>query len=354
MRFFLHKAFFTHEPFAHVLPHWNWPGKEGTEIRVAVYTNGDEAELIVNGQSLGRKRVDPIEMAEWSVKYAPGDVKAIAYREGEAVASESISTSGPAAALGFEVHPSAERGAIPADGEFALPITVFAVDSEGHRVPAANNPVTFSISGPGSILGVGNGDPTCHEPEKGSARSLFRGLGQVIVQTTREPGQIRLKATAQGLQSAELQLTSVPTTARPSVPPATPRHFINDWRMSPVTKDRPDPNQAISDQDMNTWQRVEPGSTRSTASAVGFALFRATFTPPRKLQSQGGQIVFHEISGAATVFINGTSAASKLDQAPGALTAALAPSTAPVTVSVVMELQSPAAGLSKRVELRTY
>jgi beta-galactosidase len=352
--FFLHKAFFTHEPFAHVLPHWNWPGKEGTEIRVAVYTNGDEAELIVNGQSLGRKRVDPIEMAEWSVKYAPGDVKAIAYREGEAVASESISTSGPAAALGFEVHPSAERGAIPADGEFALPITVFAVDSEGHRVPAANNPVTFSISGPGSILGVGNGDPTCHEPEKGSARSLFRGLGQVIVQTTREPGQIRLKATAQGLQSAELQLTSVPTTARPSVPPATPRHFINDWRMSPVTKDRPDPNQAISDQDMNTWQRVEPGSTRSTASAVGFALFRATFTPPRKLQSQGGQIVFHEISGAATVFINGTSAASKLDQAPGALTAALAPSTAPVTVSVVMELQSPAAGLSKRVELRTY
>src|SRR5262249_43890519 len=75
--FFLHKAFFTSEPFVHLMPHWNWPGKEGTPIRVMVLTNGATAELSLNGESLGHKEVDPIEMAEWLVPYRPGKLSVV-------------------------------------------------------------------------------------------------------------------------------------------------------------------------------------------------------------------------------------------------------------------------------------
>src|SRR5439155_7562456 len=106
---------------------------------------------------------------------------------------------------------------------------------------------------PGRILGVGNGDPNCHEPDKASARSLFRGLAQAIVQTTTTAGEIRLTATAAGLRPAMLTLQSTPIAHPPSVPPAAVRWFITDWRLSPITTVRPDPNQTIADQDMNSW-----------------------------------------------------------------------------------------------------
>jgi beta-galactosidase len=106
--FHLHKVYFTGrsgEPFVHLLPHWNWP-TAGEPIRVMTYANCDEAELFLNGQSLGRKPVDPIEMAEWNVPYQRGQLKAIGYREGRAVAEAIAETTGPAAALGLEIHPS--------------------------------------------------------------------------------------------------------------------------------------------------------------------------------------------------------------------------------------------------------
>jgi hypothetical protein len=155
--FYLHKAWWTDEPFVHLLPHWNWD--EGRDVRVQAYTNGDSAELFLNGESLGRKTVDPIDMAEWRVTYRPGTLCALAYRGDRVVAETIVETTGPAVALGLEVHPSARADAIPADGAFALPITVFATDAQGRRVPTADDHVTFAIDGPATILGVGNGDP---------------------------------------------------------------------------------------------------------------------------------------------------------------------------------------------------
>src|SRR5207237_5914030 len=125
-------------------------------------------------------------------------------------ATATMATTGPALALGLEVHPSASAETIAADGHFALPITVFATDDAGRRIPSADALVTFVITGPARILGVGNGDPTCHEPDKGSSRSLFRGLAQVIVQTTTVPGEIMLTASSPGMRSATLKLTSTP------------------------------------------------------------------------------------------------------------------------------------------------
>jgi beta-galactosidase len=347
--FYLHKAFFTREPFVHVLPHWNWPGSEGAEIRVMVCTNCESVELVLNGRSLGRKQVDPVDMAEWNVKYEPGELKAIAFRADEPVATTSAQTTGPAAALGLEIHPSA-ASSLPADGEFALPLTVFATDAQGRRSPVAEDHVTFSISGPGIILGVGNGDPTCHEPDKASARSLFRGLAQVIVQTTSEPGQIVLRASARGLQPAELKLTTTPAPGRPSVAPAQARYFVTDWRMSPITSHKPDPNQQIADQDMNSWERIEPGRPQTAwASASGFAVYRAVFTTARVIQSRGGTLRFHRIDGASEVYLNGVKVASRADC--GDTSIELAPSTTSITLSVLIEGRNPTSGLTARVEV---
>jgi beta-galactosidase len=350
--FFLHKAFFTAEPFIHILPHWNWPGREGQPIRVKTYANADAAELLLNGESLGRKPVDPIEMAAWDVPFRPGVLTAVAFRAGRRIADARVETSGPAVGLGLELHPSTETETVPADGQFALPITVFAVDAQGRRVPDANDHVTFSLSGPAMILGVGNGDPTCHEPDKGSARSLFRGLAQVIVQTTGVPGTMTLTAAAPGRAAATLSLTSSAAAPRPSVPPARRRHFITDWRMSPIVEHRPDASESLIEQDVNTWDRVEPGQAQAAwRAAVGYALYRATFTPPKIVQSRGGDVLVHELTGIAEAFVNGSPAASKSAAAPGPISIPLPASASAVTLTLLVRAAVPMAGLTGRVEL---
>src|SRR5262249_47318136 len=83
--FYLHKAWFTPQPFVHLLPHWTWPGRDGELVRVITYSNCDSVELFVNGTSAGRFKVNPFEMNEWSVGYAPGELKAVGYRDDTSV-----------------------------------------------------------------------------------------------------------------------------------------------------------------------------------------------------------------------------------------------------------------------------
>ena len=300
--FYLHKAWFTREPFVHLLPHWNWPGREGEEILVAAYTNCDAVELFLNDESLGRKVVDPIEMVEWRVPYRVGILRAVAFREGVAAAQANRETTNGAVALALVGVESA-----PADGVFAIPITVMAIDDTSRPVPTAANHVAFTIEGPAKILGVGNGDPRSHEPDKASARSLFNGLAQVIIQTTSTPGQIVLHASAKGLRPASLCIDSMPACPRPSLGPAIVQHLISDWRMSVIAAERPDPNKSIDDTDMNSWERIDPARGPQTAwnTGTGYSIYRATFTPPKIFQTTGGRIVFQAVAGEAEVWING-------------------------------------------------
>jgi beta-galactosidase len=343
--FFLHKAFFTREPFVHVLPHWNW--EAGCEVRVMTYTNCDHVELFLNGESLGQKPIDPIDMAEWRVPYRPGQLRAVGYRDGRVVAEQRVETTKPAVALGLEVHPSASADVISADGQFALPITVFALDADDRRVPTADDHVTFTLEGHAKILGVGNGDPTCHEPDQARSRSLFRGLAQVIVQTTTTPGEIALTATAPSRAPATLRLTSTPATIRPAVAPARRRLLLTEWRMSPITADRPDVSQDVAAQDMNSWERVTPGQPQTAWQTVsGYAIYRTTFTAPKAQQTTGGSLVFRGIVGEVDVFINGARAA--LDQHR----LLYPPSAAPLVLTVVLRGTKPGSGLTGPVELR--
>lgn len=201
--YYYYKAWWTDEPVLHLFPHWNWAGKEGEEIPVWVHSNCDEVELFLSGVSLGKQAVTPLHHLEWKVRYAPGALVAKGTRKGVPIEAQRETTGAPAA-----IRLTADRTGLSADNADLAVITVEIVDTQGRVVPTAGNKVAFSVSGPGKLLGVGNGDPTCLEPDQGSSRSAFNGLAQALVQTSADPGEIVLRAEAEGLAGAALVLNS--------------------------------------------------------------------------------------------------------------------------------------------------
>lgn len=197
------KAWWSDAPVLHLFPHWNWPDKVGQELKVGCYSNHEAVELFLNGVSLGRQTMPRNGHLEWQVVYQPGVLEARGYRGGTVVATTRIETTGAPAKLVL----TPDRTELRADGTDVAVFAVSTVDGQGRHVPVAANHVQFAVTG-GRIIGVGNGDPGCHEPDQGSARSLFNGYAQVLVQTTREAGPIRLTAEAAGLAAAEATITA--------------------------------------------------------------------------------------------------------------------------------------------------
>ncbi len=217
--FFYYKAWWRNEPALHLFPHWNWHGREGDEIPVWVYSNLDDVELLLNGQSLGSQKVPHLGHLEWKVKYEPGTLEARGSKDGKVVLTEKRETTGSTVSIRL----TADRTQIEANGEDLTIVRVEALDREGRPVPIANNKIAFTVSGPGKLIGVGNGDPNCHESDQEPKRSLFNGLAQIIVQSTRRPGEIHIAAQKDGwdgpdLTSATLQITASPAQPRPFVP----------------------------------------------------------------------------------------------------------------------------------------
>ena len=204
--YFFYQAAWLDTPVLHVFPHWNWAGKEGQEIPVWVYSNCDEVELFLNGVSLGKQAMRPLDHLEWKVRYTPGRLVAKAARKGVAVETKIETTGAPAA-----IRLSPDRTALSADNADLSVLKVEVIDAQGRVVPTASDKIFFALSGPAKLIGVGNGDPGCHEPDKADSRSAFNGLAQAIIQSTREAGTITVTARADGLAAA----TATFTSARP-------------------------------------------------------------------------------------------------------------------------------------------
>ena len=203
-RYFIYQARWRPNfPMAHILPHWNWAGREGEVTPVHVYTSGDEAELFFNGKSLGRKKKSALEYRlRWDeVKYAPGELKVVAYKNGKKWATDSVKTTGAAA----KILLSPDRATIAADGKDLSFITVTVADKKGRLVPRSKNQIKFEIEGPGEIVAVDNGDATSFESFQSKERKAYNGLALVIVRAT-APEKISLKATSEGLASTTLSL----------------------------------------------------------------------------------------------------------------------------------------------------
>ncbi len=159
--YYYYQSWWTDKPVLHLMPHWNWPGKEGQAIDVRVFSNCEEVELFFNGQSLGKKTMPKNSHLQWTVKYAPGTLSAKGYTGGKIIMEEKVETTGAPAV----VQLTPDRATINADGKDVSVFTVSVADAQGRIVPVANNLVHFELSGPGKIIGVGNGDPACHEPD---------------------------------------------------------------------------------------------------------------------------------------------------------------------------------------------
>ncbi len=155
------KSWWTDQPVLHAFPHWNWAGREGQEINVWCYSNHEEVELLLNGRSLGKKEMPRNGHLEWKVPYQPGTLEARGYRGGKIVETTRVETTGAAAKLVLVP----DRTRITADGADVAVFAVSAVDAKGRMAPLANNLVKFETTG-GKIIGVGNGDPSSHEPDR--------------------------------------------------------------------------------------------------------------------------------------------------------------------------------------------
>ena len=215
-RFYLFRSHWNPDvTTVHVLPHWNWAGREGRRVPVFVYTNGDSAELFINGKSQGLRRkgeyglpggrtnacyrcCGKYRLMWFDTVYEPGEVKAVAYRNGVRLGEATVRTAGVPVALRL----SPEMTDIPADRETLAFVQVDAVDAQGVRNPLATNRVAFALSGPGRIVAVGNGNPRdCKSFKDVSGHSLFFGKATAVVRREGE-GLITLTATADGLRAA--------------------------------------------------------------------------------------------------------------------------------------------------------
>jgi beta-galactosidase len=198
--YYAYKAAWTNEPVVHIFPHWNWPGKEGDSIKVHCYTNCDEVELFLNDKSIGKQKAVPYTKLIWPLIYQPGKLEARGYKGGKVIIKDIVETTTPPT----QVALSSDCNTLKADGCDVAIIRVAIKDAKGRVVPTANNLVQFSIEGPGKIIGTGNGNPSSHEPDKATQRMAFNGYCLVLVQTTKQDGIIKLKASSNTLNDAEV------------------------------------------------------------------------------------------------------------------------------------------------------
>jgi beta-galactosidase len=206
-RFFIYQAHWRPDfPMAHILPHWTWPERVGQVTPVHVYTSGDEGELFLNGQSLGRKKKGQYEYRlRWdAVVYAPGALKVVTYKDGKEWATAEMKTAGDPAILAAKP----DRDQISADGHDLSFVTVIVEDAQGVMAPRADNSVHFDIEGPAEIAATDNGDATSFESFQSHDHKAFNGLCLVIIRATTGAGPIVLHATSPGLKEAVVTLQS--------------------------------------------------------------------------------------------------------------------------------------------------
>jgi beta-galactosidase len=227
--FYFYQSLWTRTPVLHLSPHWNWAGSEGQIIPVICFTNCDTVELFLNGKSLGvqgymfpemgmegrysnfpaRARVvqttGDLHLA-WYVPYQPGTLRAVGTKDGQVILTvEQITTGAPAA-----LRLTADRAQINTHWDDLSHVTVEIVDSQGRVVPTADNEVVFSLSGPGRILGLDNGQADSHESYQSDRRKAFAGHALALVQSNGRQGEMKLTASSASLTGASVTITATP------------------------------------------------------------------------------------------------------------------------------------------------
>lgn len=209
-RFYLYRSKWNEKNNTiHILPHWNWKGREGEITPVYVYTNSPKAELFINGKSQGiREKNDSTNMNRYRLmwnetRYEPGEVKAVAYNADGSVAGETtIRTAGKP----YKLVLTSNRDVLDANGDDLAYITVQVADKDGNIVPDAEPSVKFKVTGDGSFRATANGDPTSLRDFNKPEMDLFSGAATAIVKSGDTPGTVTLEAKASGLKAAKISI----------------------------------------------------------------------------------------------------------------------------------------------------
>lgn len=203
--YYYYQAWWTDNDVLHISPHWNWKGKEGQHIDVWINSNADKVTLSLNGKNLGTKAMPRNGHLVWSVKYEPGRLQALGYKGTRKIKSTVETTKQAARIL---LTPSKLK--LAADSSDAVVVNVSVLDKNGREVPDADNLINFTLKGSAEIIGVGNGDPSSHEPDQCAPghwqRKLFNGKAQVIIRSGTRPEAFTLSASGSGIQSANLKI----------------------------------------------------------------------------------------------------------------------------------------------------
>lgn len=205
-RYYNYKSYWRPDvPTVHILPHWNWQERIGEITPVHIYTSGDAVELFLNGKSLGRReKAHSYDRLTWDdVRYEPGSLKAIAYKNGQKWAEDLVETTGKPAAL----QVTAEKTELKSDGTDLSFIRVAVVDSQGRVVPRSKNHLKFSVTGPAEIIATDNGDATSLLPFQLSERDAYNGLALVILRSQyMKQGKVVLTVESKGLPKQKIAL----------------------------------------------------------------------------------------------------------------------------------------------------
>ena len=205
-RYYNYKSYWRPDvPTVHILPHWNWQERIGEITPVHIYTSGDAVELFLNGKSLGRReKAHSYDRLTWDdVRYEPGSLKAIAYKNGQKWAEELVETTGKPVAL----QVTAEKTELKNDGTDLSFIRVAVVDSQGRVVPRSKNHLKFSVTGPAEIIATDNGDATSLLPFQLSERDAYNGLALVILRSQyMKQGKVVLTVESKGLPKQKIAL----------------------------------------------------------------------------------------------------------------------------------------------------
>jgi beta-galactosidase len=203
-RYYLYKSHWKpEETTIHILPHWNWQEMKGKKIPVFVYTNGDCAELFLNGRSMGmrcKKPDSPVSVERFrlvwdNVVYDSGELKAVAFKAGKKIGVKTMKTAGNP----YRLRLTPDRSTLVADGNDLSYVLIEAFDDNQNFCPLANNPVEIKLMGPGTIAGVGNGNPQSYESFQSDHITLFNGKAMVIIRSDLKKGIIDLTATSAGM-----------------------------------------------------------------------------------------------------------------------------------------------------------
>ena len=253
--FWYYQSWWTDRPVLHLMPHWNWAGREGQEVDVRAFSNCDEVELFLNGKSLGRQTMPRNSEVKCKVAYAPGTLAAKGYTGGKLVLESKVETTGAAAA----VQLTPDRATIKADGEDVAVITVAIADDRSRVVPVAGDKVDFELAGPGRIIGVGNGDPSSHEPDVYFAAPAMRLIP------------------------------------------------VGDWRWQKIPNMYVDKLPELAPElDDHAWAPADVDAGKSFVPLRSHAVFRARFIATPEILAAGGlELWFGKIEGDARIYLNG-------------------------------------------------